>query len=278
MFFVTNREDTSEQNSFALDEVDVRAIVRLLGEVIAMPGEFIDKKTHLMNGLCALIKADAWAWGVGQHNPDDTPFYVAFTKSGFDDERFGRLMEAVNHPQMEDFVRPFSEELKLTGTHLTRLRQQINRNGTFAGSDAERAWLRANIDGVIISCKPLADGGFSSIGIYRNADQPLFNERECRIAHILLTEMPWLHTKGWPRERGESAKVLYPRLRTVLNLLIEGWSRKQIASHLNLTENTIHSYAKEIYRHYRVHSHAELVKRFSNGNGGDLPLPPNIVG
>jgi DNA-binding CsgD family transcriptional regulator len=267
-----------ETSPFPLNETDVRAIVRLLGEVIAIPGDFSEKKVHLMNGLCGLIRADAWVWGVGQHNPGDTPFYHAFAKGGLDDERFCKLMEAVNHPQMEVFTRPFSRELTASGLHLTRLRQQINRDGSFTGSDAERAWLRANIDGVLLSCKPLPDGGFSSIGIYRNAGRPLFNEQECRIAHILLTEVPWLHLEGWPHERGASTKALYPRLRTVLNLLIEGWSRKQIALHLALSENTIHSYAKEIYRYYKVHSHAELVKRFSSGNGGDLPSPPDLGG
>ncbi|MCU0797239.1 MAG: LuxR family transcriptional regulator [Akkermansiaceae bacterium] len=258
----------------SLAEQDVRKMVRLLGEVISTPGDFMEKKVQLMNGLCGIIDADAWVWGVGQHNPENAPFYVAFAKGGFDDERFGRLMEAVNHPEMENFARPFSEELNVSGSHLTRLRQQINRDGTFSGSDAERAWLRANIDGVILSCKPLSDGGFSSIGIYRNADKPLFAERECRIAHIVLSEVPWLHLEGWPSERGESAKTLYPRLRTVLNLLIESWSRKQIAQHLGLRENTVHGYVKEIYQHFQVHSHAELMKRFSSGNGGDLPLTP----
>ena len=53
--------------------------------------------------------------------------------------------------------------------------------------------------------------------------------------------------------------------------MIEGWSRKQVAHQLGLAENTVHGYVKEIYRHYGVHSHAELVKRFSKGDGGDVP-------
>ncbi len=260
-----------EPDAVQLPESDVRSIVRLLGEVIAVPGGHREKKLMLMSGLCTLIGADAWIWGVGQHDPDNVPFYIAFDRGNIDDTRFARLMEAVNHPEMAEFVRPFSEELALTGSHITRLRQQINRAGTFTGSQAEQAWLRADIDGVILSCKPLPDGGFSSIGIYRNADRPLFSERESRIAHILLSEMPWLHLQGWPEERGFSASTLYPRLRTVLNLMIEGWSRKQVAHQLGLAENTIHGYVKEIYRHYGVHSHAELVKRFSKGDGGDVP-------
>ncbi|MFM2242341.1 MAG: hypothetical protein RLZ97_1196 [Verrucomicrobiota bacterium] len=262
---------TSDPDEFQLPASTVRRVVRLLGEVIAAPGGHREKKAMLMGGLCEMIDADAWIWGVGQHDPENVPFYVAFDRGNIDDTRFARLMEAVNHPEMAEFARPFSEELALTGSHLTRLRQQINRDGSFSGSQAEQAWLRANIDGVILSCKPLTGGGFSSIGIYRNADRPIFNENESRIAHIVLSEVPWLHMEGWPDERGVSAATLYPRLRTVLNLMIEGWSRKQVAHHLALSENTVHGYVKEIYRHYGVHSHAELVKRFSKGDGGDVP-------
>ena len=153
--------------------------------------------------------------------------------------------------------------------HLTRLRQQINHTGSFIGSNAEKAWLRADIGPVMLSCKPLPDGGFSSIGIYRTAERELFTERESKIAHIVLTEIPWLHLTGWPEERGQSALKLYPRLRTVLNLLIEGWSRKQIADRLDLSLNTIHGYVKDIYRHFSVHSQAELLARLSKGDGGD---------
>lgn len=254
-----------------LSETDVRAIVRLLGEVAMIRGTLAEAKQHLMDGLCRLIDADAWIWGVGQHDPKNVPFYISFHRGNIDDARFARLMAAVNHPEMAEFARPFSEELAATGTHLTRLRQQINRDGSFVGSKAEQAWLLAEIDGVILSCKPLPDGGFSSIGIYRRPGKPLFDERESRIAHILLSEVPWLHLEGWPTERGESATRLYPRLRTVLNLLIEGWSRKQIADHLGLSLHTVNDYVKEIYEHYGVHSQSELLVRFTKGNGGDTP-------
>lgn len=248
---------------------DVREIVRLLGEVIAAPGGHSEKKQMLMDGLCQIIDASAWMWGVGQHDPDNVPFYIAFNRGNIDDDRFARMMEAINHPEMQEFVRPFSEELATTGMHLTRLRQQINKTGSFTGSNAEKAWLRADIGPVMLSCRPLPGGGFSSIGIYRTGDRELFTEREAKIAHIVLTEVPWLHLTGWPEERGQSALKLYPRLRTVLNLLIEGWSRKQIADRLGLSLNTIHGYVEDIYRHFSVHSQAELLARLSKGDGGD---------
>lgn len=258
-------------SEFTLPESDVRALVRLLGEVTLARSSLADSRAQLMVGLCALIKADAWIWGVGQHELNQPPFYVSYDRGNIDDERFAQLMNAVNHAEMERFTRPFTEELARTGAHLTRLRQQINPDDSFIGSQAEQAWLKANIGPVMLSCKPLPDGGFSSIGVYRNANQPLFTERESRITHILLSEVPWLHLQGWPNERGQSAAQLAPRMRTMLNLLIEGWSRKRIAAELGLSLHTVHDYVKQIYVHFGVHSQAELLVRFTKGNGGDTP-------
>jgi hypothetical protein len=109
--------NNAEADSLPLS--DVRKIVSLLGDVIAAPGGHSEKKQMLMDGLCRLIDASAWIWGVGQHNPDNAPFYIAFNRGNINDERFARLMEAVNHPEMQEFARPFSEELAKTGMHLT---------------------------------------------------------------------------------------------------------------------------------------------------------------
>lgn len=100
-------------------------------------------------------------------------------------------------------------------------------------------------------------------------DRPHFVEREARIAHIVLSEVPWLHFKAFPDRQSKEMTNLYPRHRTVLNCLCEGWSRKTIADHLGLSTNTVHGYSKVIFKHFGVHSQAELVARFSKGDGGD---------
>ena len=84
-----------------------------------------------------------------------------------------------------------------------------------------------------------------------------------------LSEVPWLHFKAFPDKLSQETTNLYPRHRTVLNCLCEGWSRKKIADHLGLSPNTIHGYSKVVFKHFGVHSQAELMARFSKGDGGD---------
>lgn len=81
------------------------------------------------------------------------------------------------------------------------------------------------------------------------------------MVHIILSEVPWLHMNGWPEDMGVSIPNLSPRQRTVLNLLLDGLDRKQIASELGISENTVSGYTKDVYRHFSVNSHVGLMKK-----------------
>jgi len=54
---------------------------------------------------------------------------------------------------------------------------------------------------------------------------------------------------------------LSPRTRQVLNALIDGDSEKQIAIRLNISEHTVHTYAKRIHRAFDVNSRGELLAK-----------------
>lgn len=55
---------------------------------------------------------------------------------------------------------------------------------------------------------------------------------------------------------------LSPRLRQTLDRLLAGDSEKQIAKSLDLSQNTVHVYIKELYRRREVSSRGELLSRF----------------
>jgi DNA-binding NarL/FixJ family response regulator len=253
----------------SLAETDVRQIVRLLGDVISAPGEIQDKRRMLMDGLCRMIDTTAWVWCMAEFDPDKPPSFIGLIHSGFDEERFTRYLEAMNHPAMQAVTRPSSVELVAKGIHLTRTRRQIDPNFLLENSPAAPFWKKANIGSLMISQRPMPGGGVSGIGIYRELGQPEFTEREAKIAHIVLSEIPWLHFHAFPDKPSQEITKLYPRHRTVLNLLCEGWSRKKIADHLGLSVNTVHGYAKVIFKHFGVHSQSELVTRLTKGDGGD---------
>lgn len=82
---------------------------------------------------------------------------------------------------------------------------------------------------------------------------------------MVLGEVRWLHMSGWGDAPASVMLNLSPRQKTVLNLLLNGLGRKQIAQHLKIKDNTVAGYTKEIYRVYEVRSQPELMRKFMSG-------------
>jgi DNA-binding CsgD family transcriptional regulator len=252
----------------SLTEKDVRAIVRLLGKVVTSPRNFNQQRRMIMNGLSRLICADAWLWCMANYKPDDPLTHSGILHGGFDDTRFARFLEAINHPALESVSRRSAIELQNRGRQITRTLAQLEDPGVrLMDSEAGPFWKRAGIGTLMLSLRPMETGGITGIGMYRNLGRPDFQEKDAAIAHILLTEIPWLYYEKF--EDLEEVSRLYPRHRTVLNLLCEGWDRNKIASHLGRSIHTINGYVKEIFKHFGVNSQSELIARFTKGDGGD---------
>ena len=258
----------SPDRSHTLAETDIRAIVGLLGEVIAAPRDFNRQRRLVMDGICRIVTADAWLWCMANYEPDAQLGHSRILHGGFDDARFSRFLEAINHPAMEAVSRLSAIELQQRGTHITRTLDQLeDPDARLMDSPAGPLWRKADIGTLMLSLRPMPEGGATGVGLYRRTGAPHFNDRESRIVHIILSEIPWLHYQEFNAK--DDILRLYPRHRTVLNLLCEGWSRKKIADHLGIGINTVHGYVKDVYKHFNVHTQAELLTRFSLGDGGD---------
>lgn len=227
-------------------------------------------KRLLMEGLCALVQADSWAWSLGcgleagQH-----PTYLSMTHGGFDGDRYAKLLCGIGHPDMARISESVIGDMQRKRSHITRLNQQVAGEEDFRASGIYPHLCAADIGPFLISLRPIDEGSVSTIAVYRRLNQPNYTERESRIAHILLSEVPWLHEQGWPEDRGTTVPRLFPRERVILNMLLDGRGRKEIAGDLKLSENTVAGYQKSIYRHFQVNSHAALMRRFQLGDGGN---------
>ena len=249
---------------------DVRSLVRLLGEVAASNCSHSAMKHLLMDGLAKFINADAWIWMLGcEVQPGEQPIYLSMAHGGFSDDRYGQLLQAAAHPDMAWLSETMIRDMLTKGAHVTRRREQLAKEEEFAMTGVNERLRAADIGPFILALRPIGGRSISTMGIYRRLDQPVFTERETRLAHIVLSEVPWLHEEGWPEDRGATVPFLPPRLRLVLNLLLDGRNRKDIAASLELSEHTVAGYQKEIYAHFDVSTHVALMRRFQLGDGGD---------
>lgn len=258
----------SEAVNDTLSRDDVGAMVRLIGDVAASRRDHSGQKRMLMDGLCKIIGADAWSWTLAcQFESEKPPVHVGFMYGGFSEERFPKFLRAIDHPATAALLRPL---IALTRQRQDQTTQTVEElaPGSFDTSGAAPLWGEAGIGTLLLSARPLDGRTASSIGVYRNAPAQPFTERETSIAHIILREVGWLHEQGWPEDRGATVPRLYPRQRLILNLLLEGRRRKDIATQLHLSEHTVSGYMKEIFRHFEVNSHVALMRRFQNAEEG----------
>lgn len=254
---------------FVLVEKDVRALVRLLGEAAPIPSPD-EQRLHVMRGLSALVDADAWVWGVSPLlTPDQQPVYIFRHTHGFDETRMTRFLQAVEHPDSGAMTAPLAGAMIDAQSRVTRELGRIVPAERFNASPAKPFWDAADIGPLLLSIGPVPGVGISVVGFYRRLGSPDFTLRETRMMHIVMTEIPWLHEADMPHAAARPAPRLSPRQRLIVNQLVCGHTRKHIAKDLELSENTVHGYVKHIYRHFGVHSQAQLVARFTRGDGKD---------
>ena len=217
-----------------LCELDIRAIVRLLGKLSILEGDLSQKRGHLLNELCELINGDSWIWSLHRREG----------KTGTDlclDSISGR--------------RPIVPLLKRDVT------DSIIPQGSFHG----RVLGQANGARLRLTVRQISDDVVSSLHIIRRAGRSAFVPREIKIAQIILSEIPWLHEQSSAIEVRPLRISLPPRQRATFVHLIDGLSRQAIAQRLRISPHTVHGYIKDIYKHYHVNSHAELIKQFTLG-------------
>jgi DNA-binding CsgD family transcriptional regulator len=247
-------------------EKDARELVRLVGEaaVVAATENYKASRASLLNGLSRLIDADAWGWMMSRVDPvTHQIYYLVPHTEGIGIEELSALTRTVEHPTCVEAAKGFGQALMVTQKPITMNRLQIDPENLIYQGEVAEIWKETGFESLIFSGHPLDEESFSQIAIYRKQGKPEFGMRETQMAHIVLSEVPWLHALGWPQDRGVSIPKLTPRQRVVMNLLTDGMSRKEMANVLGISEGTVSGYVREVYKHFGVRSQTALVKKFS---------------
>ena len=250
-------------------ERDFLEVVRILSEIATMEGSLDEKRVRLMTEIALLLDTDTWIWGFSPLlEPGKQPVYLFQNTGGFDEKRMSRLLMAVEHPDTGLMTAPLAQAMVESGTHVTRLRQDIVPDERFLNSPALPLWKDANVGPIMLSFRP-QEQGTSVAAFYRPVSAPSFTAREARIAHIVLTGVPWLHVASKPPEPAHEIPKLPPRCRLILSQIVAGRARKEIAADLGLSLHTVNDYIKQIFKHFDVHSQTQLVAKLRNGDGHD---------
>lgn len=259
-------------------EADTRAIVRILADIAILSGGPVLKKRLLLERLGEYIEADYWMSALRiQKSIDDAPNFVGLLHSGFTPEQLAKLAESAAHPSVKAIDAPHAKALSKSDVQQLTLRlEDFDLQGLWPHSPAGALAKKADVGTFMASTRKLYDNidgelKSSTLVFYRSPGNPCFSERERRIAHIVLTEVNWLHTDVWPPEfLFEKASDLPSRHLVLLSLLVHGNSRQKIAEIMSLSINTVNTYVKTIFNHFTVNSQTELMQHFIYGDGHDV--------
>lgn len=100
------------------------------------------------------------------------------------------------------------------------------------------------------------------ISLHRPIGDRAFRRREVRLVELLHAEIGPMIGRQLSSAAAPSPSDLAPRVRQVLDCLLEGDSEKQIAQRLQLSRSTVHQYVGMIYRRFAVQSRSELLARW----------------
>jgi DNA-binding CsgD family transcriptional regulator len=219
-----------------------------------------------MEGLCRLVEASSWSWSLLRCDSSGLSYLRPPIHGGFDSDGFSLYLKS--NIQIKACHYP---SLAFPKTHVTQVVNGSHSDQDRNGPQNQSLCEELNIGATLMSFRPSWDGGEANlVSIYRKPDASEFTPRETKISHIILSEVPWLHFQNTASTSNQNDTRLQPRHRAVLNCLCEGWGRKKIADYLNLSINTVNSYSKVVYAHFKVNSQSELVARLRDGNGGDI--------
>lgn len=245
--------------------MDVAAV--LLGSVARIAddhAEIAGRRKAMIKALADAIGADSglWAWGRGW--PDSSAVVpVAQIDVGFDDHHRTIIMDMGLDAELDREFRGRIRRQMGPSTHVTSITSDIFTPEEWAAEPFMRRMLRrAGWTSWLHSVRYGARDTWSNLLLLRNEGRPDFGPPEAAVAHLVLAVVPWLHSTVEESLPAEVLIGLTPRQRTVMLMMLDGLSRKAIASRLDISSDTVGDHIKAIYAQFGVGTSGQLAALF----------------
>ena len=259
-------------------------MLRLAGEAGELPPGSEQRRHHLLDGVRKLVGGQSslmflLAPGAGRGPLTDAQVFMTASMEPAHRAAYEHLIRY--NPAPRNPIVPLL--LRNTTPLLTQHRRQVAAERTWYHSDFYNEFARPKgLDDVLYVKVPVPGGRTLALAVLRGAGEQPFGDRECRLADLFHEEAGRLYgidappPADLPIPRGPAVvqvggffeapdarlAALPPRLRPVLNHLLEGQGEKQVAIQLGLSRHTVHEYVKVLYRKLNVSSRGELMAQF----------------
>ncbi len=258
---------------------DVNAVHELFGECLELWADPVGWRQHWYAGMCRLVGAVQAMGGesVGFFNDPEQRLPI-FVYHNLDDEARRLHSEYFQRNGQRTFDAPLAA-LRDNQKLITRSHEQLVARPRWRKSELFNDYFRPiGIDDRLISVSRRntdQDGKavYEGFGLFRELGDRAFSSRERDLVALVHQQLAPNVGSRLATSLERSVYGLSPRLREVLDCILDGDSEKRIALRLDLDRSTVNQYAGRLYRHFGVRSRSELMAYFVRRRPSGSPHP-----
>ncbi len=249
-----------------VNSLSCNTIMKLLETVTQAANNYVDlgdRRLVLLRVLKELTGAAAgyWAWGHGDGSQNSV-VPVALINLGFTEQQMADYVRiSLATESQREFVEPI-KKLKGELPQFTLIRAdlypELDWKQTYFGHQLNLI----GFDEWVQSVRYSRSETWSQLFLLRAVGACTFQAQDRALIDIAMSSISWLHSSQAEFLPQEQTIGLTPRQRAVLLMLLNGLSRKQIASRFVISEQTVGDHIKQIYRHFDINSAGELSALF----------------
>ena len=248
----------------------VRALVRLVGEVREIHRLDPSRPRHLIAGLNLIVGATAGGCVIdSDFVPAGRGSFRPAVLDGWEASTLPALSILDSHGSaFSPLVRGLMQRCPLTpGAVFTATRQELVADSSWYEDPYVRDHLLpTHLDHAIYSsARSASPKVVQGLGFHREKKDRPFDARDRALIQLFHLEFGALLLPSQPSVASSTQARLAPRQRQVLELLLEGLADKEIAERLGISRHTVNQYTKVIYRRFGVTSRALLMARLRRG-------------
>jgi len=262
--------------SNALKVEDAKAVFRLVGETVELRLQPDYQRAHLLDGLVRLFGAKMSSILHFEEFTPDGAVSVTLQELG------GRVHEDLDAVmahwaghiggfdlRKDIMIERFTRVQGVATTPVVRTRRDLMTQEEWLSSSVYRELARhVGLNDMLASTFPMQRPGVMfGMTAQRREDQAVFSPRE-QLLFTLLNEELWrAYHAGKLIGAGTIERALSPRQVQLLRMLLQGEAPKRIGYRLGLTESTVRTYIRDLYKRIGVGGREELMGRYIRENG-----------
>lgn len=225
--------------------------------------ELGSRRLSLLEQLSDIIGSVGGFWGWGRGRPGVTVVTpVSSLQFGFTPDQWLAVVETCFTEQARKVIQdPIFAQIAHR-ERATLSRSLIIADEEWQGSDIQRGLQAIDLSDFMTSVSYVSGDLWFCLTFFRGVGASPFGSREVEILELTAEAVSWLRPRVVESLPPETFKDITSRQRMVMMLLLEGMSRKQISTMLDITLHTVNDHCKELFRRFGVQSATELAARF----------------